>query len=309
MNNGKLKAMVMASFLGDSLALPVHWIYDTSEIDQRFGRVEQLLEPPSSSYHQGKRSGEFTHYGDQAMLLLESIAANSGYDLDSFAQGWRKFFEDYKGYFDHATKATLQNFAKGKLPVESGSSSTDLAGASRIAPLVYLYADEPAELIASSRSQTAMTHNNSAVIDSAEFFSRVMLKILSGAAPLDAFKELTEAPPGNHDPFRRWLDEALASLDKETRDAISRFGKSCATEGAFRSVVYLAAKYQSNVQEGLIENVMAGGDSAARGLLLGMILGAHNGIAAMPEHWMAGMKSTKHISQLLDKIDSAKMRA
>ena len=84
--------------------------------------------------------------------------------------------------------------------------------------------------------------------------------------------------------------------------SVSKFGKSCAVQGAFRSVVYLAARYESNLQQGLVENVMAGGDSAARGLLLGMILGAHNGIAAVPEHWIAGLKSAKHISELLGKI-------
>lgn len=296
----------MASFLGDSLAMPAHWIYDTGEIDERFGRIGELLAPPKDSYHEGKRAGEFTHYGDQVMVLLESVAANSGYELDFFAESWTKFFASYSGYLDHATKATLQHFADGKSPAESGSSSTDLAGASRIAPLVYLYADEPAKLIVTSKSQTAMTHNNPAVIGSVEFFSKVMLKILNGSTPLNAFKELAEEPPGNSDPFKRWIAEALAGIDEKTRHAVSKFGKSCAVQGAFRSVVYLAAKYQSNLQQGLVENVMAGGDSAARGLLLGMILGAHNGIAAVPEHWIAGLKSAKHISELLGKIDRAK---
>jgi len=304
--NEKLKAMVMASFLGDSLAMPVHWIYDTTEIDERFGQVEQLLDPPKDSYHKTRESGDLTHYGDQTMLLLESIAANSDFKLDCFAESWKKFFESYNGYFDNATKATLQNFAEGKSPAEAGSSSTDLAGASRIGPLVYLYADEPAKLIASCRSQAAMTHSNPAVVDSAEFFAKVVLKILKGSAPVDAFKELAGELPGSNDPFKRWISEALENIGKETRYVISKFGKSCATEGAFRSVVYLAARYQSNLQEGLVENVMAGGDSAARGLLLGMILGAWNGISAVPEQWIVGLKNSAHISELLAKIDSAK---
>jgi hypothetical protein len=38
-------AMVLASFAADSLALGAHWIYDTAEIDRRFGRVDRLLKP------------------------------------------------------------------------------------------------------------------------------------------------------------------------------------------------------------------------------------------------------------------------
>jgi hypothetical protein len=36
------KAMVMASFVADSLALGVHWVYNTHVIDRKFGRVEHL---------------------------------------------------------------------------------------------------------------------------------------------------------------------------------------------------------------------------------------------------------------------------
>lgn len=301
----KLKAMVMASFLGDSLAMPAHWIYDTMEIDQRFGRVDGLRAPPEGSYHHTKKSGEFTHYGDQTMVLLESLAAESGFSLDKFAEAWKSLFAGYRGYFDHATKTTLQNFAAGKPPAESGSASTDLAGASRIAPLIYAYHGNPTQLIANCRSQTAMTHNSPAVVDSSEWFAKIVLQILAGKGPLAAFSESHQEHPGNTAPFTHWIAEAIENIDKEPRLVIGKFGRSCATEGAFRSVVYLAAKYQANLQEGLIENVMAGGDSAARGLLLGMILGAHNGMPALPQQWLAGLKGTAHIENLLATIDGA----
>ncbi|MGA2940205.1 MAG: ADP-ribosylglycohydrolase family protein, partial [Syntrophobacteraceae bacterium] len=43
-----------------------------------------------------------------------------------------------------------------------------------------------------------------------------------------------------------------------------------------------------NLREALVENVMAGGDSAARGLVVGMILGAHLGFEAIPSEWLSG---------------------
>jgi hypothetical protein len=36
----KPKAMLFASLAADSLALGVHWIYNTNVIDKKFGRVE-----------------------------------------------------------------------------------------------------------------------------------------------------------------------------------------------------------------------------------------------------------------------------
>ena len=124
----KAKAMVLASFVADSLSLGVHWIYDTRVIDQKFGRVDRFYKPMENSYHPTKDLGEFTHYGDQMRVLLESITACRGFDLNHFAENWRAFFQDYRGYFDHATKETLELFHKGKGPKESGSGSSDLAG-------------------------------------------------------------------------------------------------------------------------------------------------------------------------------------
>ena len=77
----KPKAMVLASFAADSLALGVHWIYNTHVIDKKFGRVEHFFKPERPTYHPTKNRGEFTHYGDQTLVLLKSIAASSGFDL------------------------------------------------------------------------------------------------------------------------------------------------------------------------------------------------------------------------------------
>jgi ADP-ribosylglycohydrolase len=48
---------------------------------------------------------------------------------------------------------------------------------------------------------------------------------------------------------------------------------------------------------------MAGGDSAGRGLIVGMILGAHLGIEAIPQKWLSELKSYQEIADLMDQID------
>jgi len=82
----KAMAMVLASFAADSLALGAHWIYSTGKITKDFGRIEQFLNPDPDSYHATKKKGEFTHYGDQALVLLESLAARSGFDPEDFSR-------------------------------------------------------------------------------------------------------------------------------------------------------------------------------------------------------------------------------
>ena len=101
------KAMVWASFAADALALGVHWIYSIKRIARDFGLIETLLDPGPQSYHAAKHRGDFTHYGDQAFVLLESLAARGAFDPQDFSLRWRELFN---GYHDQATKATLGNW-------------------------------------------------------------------------------------------------------------------------------------------------------------------------------------------------------
>ncbi len=109
--NDKAKAMVLTSFIGDSLALGAHWIYSVEKIEKDFGRVENFLDPDPDSYHPTKKKGEFTHYGDQSFVLLESLAARGSFDPEDFTQRWQKLFTGYNGYYDQATKGTLENLS------------------------------------------------------------------------------------------------------------------------------------------------------------------------------------------------------
>lgn len=299
------KAMVLASFAADSLALGVHWIYNTNVIDKKFGRVEHYIKPGRPTYHPTKKRGEFTHYGDQTLILLNSVAACDGFNLSDFSERWQRLFSNYDGYIDGATKKTLANLAAGKSLAEAGSDSNDLAGAARIAALVYVYRDVLQELIAGAEAQTAFTHNNADVIKSAAFFATVAFRVLKGDTPLGAIEQ-AQADAFNADPIKGWIQMGLASADRDSRQAISDFGQMCETAAAFPAVIHLIAKYEKDLKSALIENVMAGGDSAGRGLLVGLVLGAYLGMQAIPPKWLNDMQAYSQIVEMLAKIDDSR---
>ena len=296
------RAMVLASFAGDSLALGAHWIYDAEKIRREFGRVDTLRKPLPNSYHPTKEKGDFTHYGDQTFVLLESISARKGFDLSDFSKRWQELFKTYRGYFDQATKKTLQNLAQGKAVEEAGSPSTDLSGAARIAPLVFLYHKDRETLVRAARAQTRMTHNNPLVIDSAEFFARVCCKVLDGTAPTKAMTEVA-AERFEGSLLDAWVKAGLESSEEDSPPTIARFGQSCHTDEAFPGVVHLIAKYEKDLKEGLVQAVMAGGDSAGRGLMVGMVLGACLGESSLPKDWVSELKRGADISRLLQQIE------
>jgi ADP-ribosylglycohydrolase len=300
----KKKAMVLASFAADALSLGVHWIYNTNVIDKKFGRVEYFLKPERPTYHPTKDKGEFTHYGDQVLILLESVAECGGFKLSDFSARWQKLFENYKGYIDGATKATLANIASGKSALNAGSGSDDLAGAGRIAPLIYVYHNDPQALTDSAKTQTTFTHNNPQVVESALFFSTLALKVLAGAAPKAAILQLQEEQ-SVETPMFKWIEKGLDSIEQESRQAILDFGQMCETAAAFPGVIHLIVKYENDLKTALVENIMAGGDSAGRGLLVGLVLGAHLGVDAIPQNWLTEMKAYQQIVERLKKIDTS----
>jgi len=295
------KALVLSSFAGDSLALGVHWIYSARRIAEEFGRVDTFLKPQPDSYHPTKDRGEFTHYGDQTVVLLQSLAEKMTFDLDDFSRRWQRLFADYTGYLDQATKATLQKFSNGASPKESGSLSNDIAGAARIAPVVYSINDNPEALVAAARAQTSMTHADPIVVDAAEFFARVTCRVLRGASPMEAVQTVAKEHFAGSVLFS-FVDAGMSSAGRDSVEVIREFGRSCHAPEAFPGIIHLIAKHETDLKEALVQAVIAGGDSAARAMIVGMVLGAYLGMDALPEEWISSMKKIGEIRSLLDQI-------
>ncbi|MEJ5358129.1 MAG: ADP-ribosylglycohydrolase family protein [Desulfobacterales bacterium] len=303
----RARFLVLSSFAADALALGAHWIYDPARIRREFGRVQDLTDPRPPTYHPHRKRGEFTHYGDQALVLLRSLAERGGFDEEHFSGRWRALFQGYTGYVDSATRRTLENLAAGMPPAEAGSDSGDLGGAARIAPLAFALRNRPDELSRAVRRQTALTHRHAEVVAAAALLARLALEALAGKRPTEVLSELA-ADPATEERLRRAIREGLASATEETLPAILRFGQACGVESAFPATVHLIARYEENPVEGLIENVMAGGDSAARGLAAGMVFGAWKGAAAVRGSWVAGMKAAGEIEELLDRLERVRPR-
>jgi len=293
--------MVMASFAADSLALGAHWVYDTKALETHLGRVDTLLKPLPNSYHSTKEMGDFTHYGDQMFVLLESVAARKGFSLADFSARWKELFKNYNGYVDQATQGTLAGYDSGKGLQDGGSPSDDLAGAARIAPLVYTYSDHLEDLITAARAQTRMTHTNPLTVESAAFFAEVGFRVLGGLAPIKAIKETARENFADATLFD-WVKAGLQSAGDDSVQTIARFGQTCHTPEAFPGVIHLIAKYESNMKEALVQSVMAGGDSAARGMMVGMVLGAYSGAGDLPREWVSALNKEQQITHLLQQL-------
>ncbi len=297
-----LHAAILTSLAADSLALGAHWEYDQKRIEDTLGTVRVLLPPTlSAQYHPSRRAGDLSHYGDQTLLLLESVTALKRFDLSAFRDVWLAGMREYDGYMDRATRETLRNMDEGMPPESSGAMSSDFSAAARIAPLFAVYTGDVDELVRAARAQTLMTHNSPLVADTAEFFARTVHAILHGATVREGFEAALDADYEQL-PAEDWLAFTLLAADEDARMAIARFGQSCGVKSAFHGVVHLVSHYEDAPQKALIENVMAGGDSCARGLMAGLVLGARHGELACAPEWCTNLNCLREVSRCLERV-------
>ncbi len=256
------RMLLDAALVADSLALAPHWIYDPVELFAKHGVVEGPLKPLPGSYHEAQPLGGQTHYGHQAVLLAETVAA--GWSIEAFRERLRAFWETSNSYKDHATKAFLNG--------DEGVSD-ELGGAAR-AVAVFDLSDE-AEAIHIASEQVGLTHS-SLVAEVAASLTKLAFALKRG--------EVLQSAIESEFAYSEWLDKARGVAGLEPTDALGKLGRDCSMESALPALLYLLLRERS-YKETLVENVMAGGDSAARGLLLGGLLAAQQGENAVPPDW------------------------
>jgi ADP-ribosylglycohydrolase len=295
--------LLEAALVADSLALGPHWIYEQDEIEQKFGRVTELLEPPPGSYHAGKPRGAQTHYGDQILVLMDSLEACGGnFVMEDFARRWREFWLTSTAYCDHATRETIAHLDAGQGLTQAGSSSTELGGPDRMAPLLVALRSEDVPLVIGAvRAQTAFTHASPLALDAAEFLARTCFLLLRGVSIPSALRATADLSYKSL-PAAEYLRKAESTAKLSTPEAVESLGQSCPLEKALPAVFAILLQHGDNLEESLVENVMAGGDSAARGIALGMVLGAAHGRRAVPRRWSEVLQARNKVESFLATV-------
>jgi len=291
MNEDKKAGLLYGSFCADALSLGVHWIYDTKELAQKHGRVNEYKAPGPDSYHPHKQAGEQGHVGDQALCLLRFLLREKIWNNDAFMKEWLGIWPSYNDYVDGATKTTLANLQNQSDKTQGGSDSIEIAGPARIAPLACHHASSTEdEVVQASVEQTMLTHRSAEAKESAIFLAKAGYRLIHGANLSDTLKETAPA----------WaLEKARGVISENAVDAVAKLGPACSISSALPSVLYLALKYENDIENAFIENAMAGGDNCARGLALGMLLGGANGVSSIPQNWIDSLMADKELKDFL----------
>ena len=316
----RAKGMVLGQFLGDAASLGVHWIYNTKEIEHLHPQGLQGFEVPAEGhYHAGKLAGDPTHYGDAAWVLLEALARETTFNVTTFGRAFVEKMDPgkgYSGYFDSATRGTLENY-RNHLEVsqepygfQEGADDDQLATISLLAVLIAFYVARnggiPADRTGLFEQVKILTHvrqQNDRAVAYCQAHTRLLLELLAGRDIHSAFHHVEEQLDTEDKldrEVRRKLRDAFQLKHKGTVEATDFLGQSCPLICSFPSAVQATAKHNEDFQTAIIETVKAGGDNAGRAAMIGSWIGARIGVDELPQEWIRKLNRSEKIFTILE---------
>lgn len=275
-----ITSAILGAFVADAYALGAHWIYDETQL-QNLPIDWEDLNAPQAMWHKGKEKGDFTHYGDHGKWLYEFVLEKGSFDPSEYAAFWVKKMENYQGYVDGSSRETLA-ILKNNPQTLCGANSHDLSIIGRIAPLL-LVSKTKEEFLAQTEMFVSLSHNSPIVQKAAQFFACVLFDVALGANIADTLKHTTVDPI-----LARAHGAALNSAGQESFSTIRTFGPACGVEGGFEGTIHILLSYD-DYKSAMVTNAKAGGDNAARGMIIGMIMGAAN--KEIPQLWKNSVKN------------------
>ena len=294
MNNNKLKGLIWGSLLADAYSLGGHWVYDQEELANSTLNLDALNDP-LSSYHPTKKAGDFTHYGDQSIWLLEYMKQSKVYDPFVYGKRWQENMTQYNGYKDTASTDSLLNIKSGRSFLAAGSGSHDLSIVGRHAPILFTLKGMD-EMLESVKFHNCLTHMSKETLDASKYIAEVTLAMIYN---LDVIKTLEERAKFYGEGVEEEVRKAFEIREKPSNEAIEVLGNSCNVTGGLAATIYLLINYHDDFEALLKANLLAGGDSAARGMVAGMIVGARYGFETIKPSWIESLNEYEALNGLI----------
>jgi ADP-ribosyl-[dinitrogen reductase] hydrolase len=321
-DESRCRGAIYGLFIGDALAMPVHWYYDTLALQRDYGHVTDYVAPrnphPDSilwrssysplnekgnilhdqaqywgkqgvHYHQFLEAGENTLNLKLCSVLMESLNANKGYSADDYLKRYIALMttpgSHRDTYVEEYHRHFFTNYAAGKPARQCGVMEKHIGGLVGLVPIVVFYRHSPNRAREAALEHLALTHLGQKMATAAELLIHLLVDVLSGKPLREVLLQQIrdQKNPLYGHPYQEWLAES------DQKVVGMHLSTACYVEESVPSVLYLALKYHDKPEQGLIVNTNLGGDNVYRGAVLGALLGAANGLEAFPPRWVKGL--------------------
>ncbi len=232
----------------------------------------------------------------------DSTDTNSFHDLQESIAASVSKTHDEKILVDYAV--SIANQLSDRIRPYPGADDTQLPALSKLPPVIVTQDPEKSsteQLMAQVESAIRVTNNNDFACENGILSANLLVAAINGE-PLPVIVSLRE---GVSSTVASRLDTALENSALSVSEVTAQYGLSCQLEYAMPSIMYNLSTTRS-FEQGIRDNIRAGGDNCGRSILLGAVLGAHFGIGGtngIPVEWLDRLNRKDEINSLLDTLN------
>ena len=276
----KAQAILYGLAIGDALGYPTEFL-SLSQIKAKYGETG-IFDPPEPAF--------FSDDTQMSIAIAEALVRAGDQDLDSIMAEVRAEFIAWLHSPENnrapgrACLAGVKNMAKGVHWSKSGvPNSKGCGSAMRVAPVGYLYQNDPEKLKAVASASGKCTHGHPTA-DAACIGAAYLVKLaLDGIAPDKMVPMLLEFTKGISDEF----DDAIQKVEQcltwpDEEKALFFLGEGWIGEEAVALALYCFLRYPDDYRKVVIRAANTNGDSDSIACIAGGISGAYLGLEAIP---------------------------
>jgi ADP-ribosyl-[dinitrogen reductase] hydrolase len=231
----------------------------------------------------------------QAFELAESLARHRKADPRDLADRFIRWSRSNGRGMGSQTRKAVKLFEKGFSPLDAGrmvweqsvGQAAGNGGVMRVAPVGLAFFDNPALLAKAAHDATAITHFDPRCTQGAVAIAAAVASLLNGGPAIEAALAAVRAMPK---PEPEILEAVSASTRRALDDIPIRAEKAIGYTVTCTAAGFWAVAQKAPLEETLLAVVNAAGDADTNGAVAGALLGARDGLPAIPPRWLARMR-------------------
>ncbi len=293
--------------IGDALGAPVEFM-SLDEIKRTFGKSGVADFHP----YRGFAAGCYTD--DTQMTLATALGCIDAHQIwqekgvrDAADVVYRRYLEWFETQKDPAQRrgpgmTCLSALGSGQMGTTEKpfNDSKGCGGVMRMAPVGLSFPTD--EAFRYGAEFGAITHGHPSGYLTAGFLAEMIAHLIRDKPISDAI-ELCKERLVQWDRHEETLEmvnlsQRLAESDKRVEEAIPAIGQGWVAEEALGIAVYCALRFPDDFAASVLAAVNHSGDSDSTGAICGAILGAYQGVDAIPDRWVDCVENSDYIQRL-----------
>ncbi|HEU4700191.1 MAG TPA: ADP-ribosylglycohydrolase family protein [Gemmatimonadales bacterium] len=219
-------------------------------------------------------------------------------DLGRLAHRWARWADTDGRGLGEWTRTALRHIAlHDSPPQETGGRATNGA-VSRCLPVALATFDSPRNLVSGTFHTAWLTHPEPRAAWGAVAVNVAAACFLRDRP--DFIPEVIEALRNNDAPAE--LLAAVRRVPLERREDLAVEGPGAADAVRCVEIALWFARHEPDLERGLVWLANAGGDTDTNAAVAGGLMGARDGVGAIPARWIAALPDPDHLRRLADHL-------